>query len=242
MFTKYLDDYYRSKIDVKTICQREGCAKTTFARWLRRNGMTPRQTYLKALDTGIAELDQTLKTRYSSIVNRCNGKSTDYYGRYNGKEYVPVYEWVEFCNSQRARLVSLWETYIQHGRDSKYAVSIDRVDDEDGYVSGNMQFVTHGFNSWKRTVAPIAVAHEGETSCFLTREEASRFYGLRRQALGEVLNGNRYSPQGFGAVESTVAEVLAGRSIASLEAYYDLLLHDDGKRWDERKRWEGNHR
>jgi hypothetical protein len=43
-------------------------------------------------------------------------------------------------------------------------------------------------------------------------------------------------------IESTVDEVLSQRSLSSLEAYYDLLLSDGDKDWDERRRWGSNHR
>jgi hypothetical protein len=185
MFKQYLDDYYKSKINVKEICKLTDSSPTSFRRYLKKNGLVPRQEYLKRIDTGIDKLNQTLRDRYSSIVNRCNGKTTDHYGHYKGKPYMPVYEWVEFCNQNKELLVAMWSVYEINNRSSKYAVSVDRHNNNSGYTKDNIQFVTHGFNSWKRILNPVKVCYQEETNYFMSCEEASQHYGLRRQTIGE---------------------------------------------------------
>lgn len=240
MFESYLDDYYKSKIGVKEMCDLVGSSPTTFRRWLKKNNLTPRQKYLKLIDTGDEGLDQTLKDRYSSIVNRCNGKTTDYYGKYKGKPYIPVYEWVEFCNDHKEKLLAMWEVYEKNSRDMRYSISVDRIDDEDGYTKENTQFVTHGFNSWKRNIFPIKVAHDNETNFFLTREDASLFYGLRKQAIGEIYNKTPYHIKGYNVEKSTVEEVLDNNNLKTLEEYYSNLLKTEEKSWDKRVRENRN--
>lgn len=242
MFEKYLDDYYKSKIGVKEICKLVDSSPTTFRRWLKKNNLTPRQEYLKFIDTGIEGLNQTLRDRYSSIVNRCNGGTTDYYGHYAGKDYMPVYEWVDFCNKYKEQLREMWNVYLNYNKSSKYAISVDRINTENGYTKDNMQFVTHGFNSWRRTVNPIRVTHENKVSYFMSCEEASCFYGLRRQAIGECLSKKPYCIKGYDVTETTISDVLDSKSLNNLSEYYELLLLDENKKWDERKRWENNHR
>ena len=107
VFSEYMEDYYRSKIGVKEICKLAGSSPTTFRRWMKKENLTPRQTYFKNINTGIISLDQVLKDRYSSIVNRCNGKTTDYYGKYKGLPYMTIYEWVEFCHDNKEKLPHL---------------------------------------------------------------------------------------------------------------------------------------
>jgi predicted DNA-binding protein YlxM (UPF0122 family) len=242
VFKKYLDDYYKSKIGVKEICEEVGVATSTFNRYLKREGLTTRQNHLKNIDTGIEGLSKVLKDRYSSMVNRCNGKTTDYYGHYNGKEYIPVYEWIEFCDEQKDKLIEMWNAYIGHEKSSKYAISIDRFDNGKGYTRDNMQFVTHGFNSWKRTISPIKVTYNDETNYFMAKEEASHFYGVRRQAIGEIVNKTKYHLEGYKAIEVSFKEVLDARNTPALEDYYEMLLNDESKQWDTRKRWENNNR
>lgn len=229
MFKEYLDDYYKSKVGVIEICELVGSSPATFRRWLKKNNLTPRQKYLKQINTGNNDLNQLLKDRYSSIINRCNGKTTDYYGNYKGMAYIPVYEWVDFCNENTNKLLELWEIYEENNCASRYAISIDRVDNELGYVSGNIQFVTHGFNSWKRSVLPIKVTHNDKTNYFLTKEEASLFYGLRRQAIGEVYNNSNYQVKGYLVEDSSIIEVLTENDLDDLEDYYNNLLEKNKK-------------
>lgn len=220
MFRKHLDDYYKSKIGVREMCGLVNSSPTTFSRWLKKNNLIPRQNYLKKIDTGNERLNQTLKDRYSSIINRCNGKTTDYYGRYNGLDYMPVYEWVIFCNSQKDKLLDMWETYIQKGNNSKFAISVDRIKNSEGYTKENTQFVTHGFNSWKRSVFPIKVTYLGEINYFLTREDASNFYGLRKQAIGEVYNKRKYALEGYEVEDTSIDTVLKKNGMRDLSDYY----------------------
>lgn len=237
MFEKYLDDYYKSKMGVTEICNLVGSSPSTFRRWLKKNNLTPRQKYLKQIDTGNDDLNQVLKDRYSSIINRCNGKTTDYYGKYKGKPYMPVYEWVEFCNKNKEKLLEMWKVFEENNQENRrYSISVDRIDDFDGYTKNNTQFVTHGFNSWKRSVFPIKVTHKDKTDYFLSREEASLFYGLRKQSIGEVYNKSKYHVKGYDVVDSTLNEVLKNNSVETLEEYYNELLEDEDKKWDRRKR------
>ncbi len=242
MFEKYLDDYYKSKIGVREICNAVGREPSTFRRYLKRNGLLNRSDWYSKIDTGIEELDQTLKTRYCSMVNRCKGKSTDYYGHYAGKDYMTICEWADFCNSNKDRLITLWNEYVLHGRNNKYSVSIDRFNNDHGYLLDNIQFVSHGFNSWKRSIRPIVVTHEGKTDYFMTCEEASAYYWLRKQTIGECLNGFRYCIKGYLVSYSTIEEVLTMQGINDLQGYYSMTLEDENKSWDSRKRWQNNHR
>lgn len=240
MFEKYLDDYYKSKIGVKKICNEVGVVTSTFNRYLKKNKLRTRTKCFGSINTGVIELNETLKKRYSSIVNRCNGKSTDYYGHYNGKEYMPIYEWADYCNENKELLKQMWESYTEHKRANKYAISIDRIDDKLGYTKENIQFVIQGFNSWKRNIRPIKVTYNDKSNYFLTCEEASYHYGLRRQAIGECLNGAIHHVAGYKVDKSTIKEVLQNRNIDSLEEYYNALLLDKTKKWDNRKRWKDN--
>lgn len=241
MFKEHLDDYYKSKVGVTEICELVGSSPSTFRRWLKKNNLTPRQKYLNQINTGNDDLNQLLKNRYSSIINRCNGKTTDYYGKYKGKPYMPVYEWVNFCNANKDKLLKMWEVYKQNPTENRrYSISVDRIDNNGGYTKDNTQFVTHGFNSWKRNIFPIKVTHKNETNYFFTKEDASLFYGLRRQAIGEVYNKTHYHVRGYEIDVSTVEAVLKENNFESLEKYYNALLEIDNKEWDKRSRTRNN--
>ena len=222
MFSKYMEDYYRSKIGVKELCKLADSSPTTFRRWMKRENLTPRQTYFKNINTGVKGLDQVLKDRYSSIVNRCNGKTTDYYGRYKGLPYMTIYEWVDFCHDNKEKLLKMWGTFVKNKHfGSKYSISVDRINEAEGYTKENTQFVTHGFNSWKRSVSAIEVTHKNKTDYFLTKKEASLFYGLREQSIGEVYNDKPHHVKGYIVLDSSIEDVLQHHNFNSLEDYYN---------------------
>jgi hypothetical protein len=175
---------------------------------------------LKGINTGIPELDKTLKIKYSSLVNRCRGKATDKYGHYNGLQYMDVFQWKNLCNNNKDMLAKMWRNYISNNKNLKYAISIDRIDEKEGYVVGNVQFRINGFNSWKRNLTPIKVDQNGVVSYFMSSEEASRHYGVRRQAIGEILNKIAYHQSDYAVELSSYAEVLKNNGVNNLEEYY----------------------
>lgn len=221
MFDEYLDDYYKSKIGVKEMALKVGVAPSTFRRYLKRNNMLNRTEWYAQINTGIPDLDKRLKEKYSSIVNRCNGKTTDHYGHYSGKDYMTIVEWAKYCNDNKELLARMWSDYICNGKNNKYAISIDRIDVNLGYTRGNIEFVTHGFNSWKRTINPIKVLADNFINYFMSCEEASRHYGLRRQAIGECLNDSKYKLNIYQVSRATIKEVLFNNKIKSIKDYYN---------------------
>lgn len=223
MFDKYLRDYYTFKISVKNMSKKEGCAPSTVNRWMKRNGLTTRQKWFSKINTGIVELDEVLHSRYIYLLKRCKYKRNDRYENYKTMSYMPVYEYVQFCNDNKKIVLRLWEDYIKNDRSPKYAISLDRIDNEKGYLLDNTQFVIHGFNSWKRSVFPIKVTHENKTKYFLSKKDASLFYGLRHQAIGEVYNSSEYQVKGYIAEDSTTDEVLSERGFKTLFEYYQQI-------------------
>jgi hypothetical protein len=189
---------------------------------LKESDLKTRQELWNELDFE-GDLRKTLIWKYRSFVRRCNGKGTSSCN-YIGKEYMNVEHWVAFCNSQKKRAKELWIKYESSGRKLKYAISIDRLDNSKGYISGNLQLVTHGFNSWKDHITPIVVEHEGNSDCFMSCEEASRFYKIRGNAIGEVLLGKKYAPKGYIAKRTTKEDVLKNKPAETLVDYYEKYI------------------
>jgi len=189
---------------------------------MKKQGLKTRQELWNELNFE-GDLRELLIWKYRSFVRRCNGKGSSS-KKYIGKEYMGIEEWVAFCNSQQKRISKLWEQYKQSGKQLKYAISIDRLDNGKGYADGNLQFVTHGFNSWKDHITPIAVEHEGNIYYFMSCEEASRFYKIRGNAIGEVLLGKKYAPKGYIAKRTTKEEVLKNKPANTLVEYYEKYI------------------
>ena len=221
----YIKDYYLLKINLKEICEKEGIHQSTFYRYLEDNNLLPRRKYHALINTGDKELNEKLKIDYSSIVKRCNGRSYDNKKYYIDKEYLPIYEWVEFCNKNKDLLLTMWNEFKSKGRDRRYSISIDRIDNNKGYTLDNIQFVTHGFNAWKRNNTPIAVTYNGKTNYFMSSEEASNYYGIRRQTIGDILRGQkRLLGKEYFPEHSTADKVLAENGVSSLEEYYEIVF------------------
>jgi hypothetical protein len=189
---------------------------------MKEQGLKTRQELWNELNFD-GNLRELLIWKYRSFVRRCNGKGSSS-KKYIGKEYMGIEEWVAFCNSQQKRISKLWEQYKQSGKELKYAISIDRLDNNKGYISSNLQFVTHGFNSWKNTIRPILVERKGQTDYFMSCSEASRFYGIRLQAIGEVLRGKRYAIKGYAVKLITKEEVLKNKPANTLVEYYERYI------------------
>ena len=217
----HLKDYYKCRNSVTDMCKYWDVSTSTFYKRLRELGLKPRKKYYADIDTGIDELNERLKVKYNSIVNRCNGVSV-HKGEYTeGTDYLTVIEWARFCNDNRAALLGLWEEYTASGRVEQLIPSIDRIDPRIGYFPDNMQFVPYGFNAWKRNIRPVRVKHDGITSYFMSCEEASRHYGVRRQSIGDLLRGEyRELASEYDVSSSTQEEALQSRQAPSLLDYY----------------------
>ena len=224
MFNKYLSDYYGFRIDVNEIAEAEHVTTPTFHRWLKRNGHTPRQKWFSKIETGQPELDKVLHTRYIYMLKRCKYKQNDRYDRYKELAYLSVIEYVSFCNDNKNNILAIWEKYVTGGRKPKDALSLDRVDNESGYVLGNIEFVSHGYNSWKRNLFPVKVTHKSESDYFFSREEASRFYGLRKQTIGEIFSRMPHHLKGYDVSAATANEVVEHRGVKTLNEYYEKYI------------------
>lgn len=221
---KYLDDLYHLKTTQKEIIEIEKISRSKLKKDMETEGILTPQQWNRRIDTGISELDKHMKNTYSGMATRCKGNSSNKYvlKSYKGKEYLSIDEWVKFCNQNKKRLIELWKLYIEHDRELKYQISIDRIDNNKGYTKENIQFASHGFNSWKRNINPLKVKKEnGDWRYFMSAEEGSKYYKVRRQSIGDLLRGQyREISNVFEVEHSTVSEVLEANNINTLEDYY----------------------
>lgn len=220
----YMKDYRLMKINAKDIFTAMGISRTTLYKMMKEQDYVSNQKIYEGLNTGIYNLDYMLKNKYSGIVRRCNGrKSYKYAYNYEGLEYLPINEWVDFCMNNKDDLINMYQRYIASGEDLRLAVSIDRIDNSKGYFVDNMQFITHGLNGFKRNVNPVRVTYNNETRYFMTAKEASRYYGIRQNTFGDMLRGiDRIVGQDYEVEHSDIGTVLNKNNIKSLNYYYEI--------------------
>lgn len=215
---KYMKDYRLMKINDLHIMNDLGVSRSTFQNYMRDSGRLTNYAIQGQLQTGNKNLDSLLRVKYNGIVRRCN---SDRQG-YSNLEYLPVNEWVEFCLEHTEQLNEMFNRYIASGKDLKFAVSIDRLDDGKGYFVDNMQFITHGLNGFKRNVNPVKVTYNNETRYFMTAKEASRYYDIRQNTFGDMLRGiDRIVGQDYEVEHSDIDTVLKHNNMNSLNDYYE---------------------
>lgn len=219
---KYLDDLYRLRVNFKTVAERERVSRSKVGVDFRKRGLISPWIYYGLIDTGINELDEKLKQKYNSIVTRCNGRNNNkYHTVYHGMEYLPIYEWVELCNESLEQLSEMWDKYVLSGRQYKDTISVDRINNDEGYSKDNLRFVPLGFNAWRRNINPVKVTYKNEVDYFMTCEEASEHYDLRRQTIGDLLRGQYREVSDDYTVESTdVSTALTKNNKPDILSYY----------------------
>lgn len=110
-----------------------------------------RERDTRALDTKRYRTnpDRYLKHKYYMIKRRCTTKyrggrkkGKQYKNSYYGREYLSQSQWNTWCEQSKGTFMSLWVNWTESGWDKRKSPSIDRIDNNSGYVLGNLQWVT----------------------------------------------------------------------------------------------------
>lgn len=92
--------------------------------------------------------DRYLKHKYYMMKRICLGKSN--HKSYNGMEILTYDEWMEWTKKTYDVFIELFRLWQDGGYNRRLAPSIDRIDNEKGYVVNNMQWLTNHENTLKR--------------------------------------------------------------------------------------------
>ena len=224
-----IKDYFLLKKDTKDIFKEEEVNSCAFYSYLREIGKLPYKKYYAMLDFGDEELNRTLKDKYAGIVSRCKNKRE--YKRYPcdyfGKEYLAIYEWVEFCKTNMKRIMDLWTDYIKSNKDPSKAISVDRIDNDKGYTVDNIQLVTFGYNSWKRNLNPSAVKYKDNKFYGMSLKDVGSKIDVSRQVMSQVLHGKKKFGGKYKVSKSSIEEVLNKNNVKSIEEYYDKYVRKE---------------
>ena len=223
MFEKYKNNYYTGKITASEILEIENISYCKLYAIMKKEGHIAYRKVCDGIKTDDKNLKKMLREKYANISFRCRGGTTDKYGHYYGMEYLSVMEWAEFCNKNIDEATIIWDKYINSGKNLALALSIDRIDNSIGYQPSNMEFVTHGFNSWKRSaIRPIKARPVGieEWSYFMSCQEGARHFGIREHDFGEILAGKKYRSHKYEVWPTKENIVMSKNNVVNLKEYY----------------------
>ena len=221
-----LHDYYTDNKTLEEICNAECISYKTFYSYLKSRELKTYRAYFAEINTGIKELDARLKVCYMGMVRRCKGRpSYKYNFHYEKFKPLPIYEWSAFCNENRDTLLKLWKTYVDSGRQYKHSVSIDRVDNCKSYSKDNLQFVTTGFNSWKRNINPVKLEFDGRKYYCMTIEEAACRIGVSRALLSQVVRKTKNFKK-YKVTPVSKETVLQKNNVSSIEEYHEKYVKE----------------
>lgn len=193
-----------------------------YYRFREKHNIPTHRILWRELNFDDKELRKQLSTKYSSMKHRVNGESDR--EQYTGLALLSQKEFIELCNENKDRILTIWRKYLNSNRDLRYALSVDRIDNSSGYTKDNVQFVCNGFNSWKNEINPIKVKRNGQVFYFSSPAEASRKFGCREDDIREPLRDSKYNRQDIQIGEIPISELLNYHNCSSLNEYYHRIL------------------
>ena len=195
--------------------------KQVYYRFRKKYDIPTHNILWRKLEIDNQELRECLNDKYSNMRKRVEGRTDR--KQYEGMELLSEPEFINLCNKNKDRILSIWNKYLESGRDLKYALSLDRIDRSLGYIKSNIQFVVNGFNSWKDHLNPIKLTCQGEEYYFSSPAEASRYFGWRNDDVREVLRGER-NQHDIEVMQVSYDKLFARSSCDSLNDYYHNCL------------------
>jgi len=207
-----------------TICQiaqeLDWSYSKTYKRFRIKYQIDTHKSFWQQLEISDTDLRICLNNKYSNMKARISGRH-DPYETCRGKLLLSEQDFIELCNEQKQHILNLWQQYLNSGKQLKFAMSIDRINNDLDYTKENLQFVTHGFNSWKDHLNPIAIQKENDIiRYFGSPEEASRFYNCRPDDIREVIRNEKYNRQNITITKISISELLNHRNCPTLHEYY----------------------
>lgn len=204
---KPIDEFYKHKEMADGYLNKCKACTRSYMHMRQKQGLT------KAIDwkRHHTNPDRYLKHKYYSIKQRCTNpnrggkiKGKKYANSYYGREYLSEAEWQIWCRQSEKTFMSLWLQWKESGYDKKLSPSIDRINNEKGYVLGNLQWVSNKANLRKYIneltyrKGKIIVCKGGqEIGRYNNQTEAANAVGADRRNVSAVLNGKRKSCKGY---------------------------------------------
>jgi hypothetical protein len=89
------------------------------------------------------DIHSFLRVKYDKLMNRVNGHSKK---RYEGMRLIPRQEFYDWALNEK-NLFYLYHNWIRGGYQLKDMPTVDRIDNNGGYVQNNIRWLTQSKNS-----------------------------------------------------------------------------------------------
>jgi len=219
---KQLSNYYNGSIKLTDIAKSKNTSVYYIKKYMKLNNILYKRDLYKLLDMN-DDLSKNLISKHRSIKHRCT--KGDNRGNYIGLEFMPMLDYIRFCNLNKVKAVNIWKEYLKNNKDLKYAVSIDRLNNNVGYITSNIRFVMNGFNSWKDNVTPLIASFENKLVYAMSREEIGRKLNLNRvKCVGEAMKGIGKYKSEIKTRLTTREIVLTKNNCSSMQNYYKNFI------------------
>jgi len=149
---KLIDQYYKNELTFKNIADKVDSTYHFVRKEFKELNLPSRRNMYKYLNMD-KDLAKNLMQKHSGIITRCTINMR--YGHYYKMPFLNALEYANFCNKNKEKLEKMWDIYLKNNKELKYAISVDRINPEKGYLLENIQFFPYGFNSWKDNLTPL---------------------------------------------------------------------------------------
>jgi hypothetical protein len=217
-----IDKYYRNEITLKGMAKKVNVPYHIFRAEFRDRGLPSRKNMYKYLNLP-RDLAKNLMQKHSGILTRCTIKMR--YGHYYKMPFLNALEYADLCNENTELLLKLWKSYIRHNKELKYAISVDRIDTNKGYIVENIQFVPYGFNSWKDNLTPLYCKFKDKEYYAMSKKGLARKTNIPRiYKLGTYYKGHGKNKKQINIEKCSIDKVLENCNTNNLFNYYKKFI------------------
>lgn len=142
----------------------------------------------------ITNKERYLRNQWSKIKSRCTDANGN--GCHYGMEYPDINDYLAWA-VERSDFNNLFDRWVSSGCDGSLTPSIDRIDNNVGYVFSNMHFIPMAENRVKDRYKKTIMIFDGKEFKFDSRSAASKATGICLPDISSMASGKKKSVRGW---------------------------------------------